>query len=64
MTENKTYYNNLLFDQDSENEFKRNITFYTNIEGNILYRCSFNKNYEKEIDGIFTNNNEINLSIK
>ena len=53
-----------LIDQTSEDEANQYFTFYINQEANVFYRFSYTHLYTKEIDGLYTNNKEINLKIK
>ena len=52
-----------LIDSDSEDEVKQKSTLYINQEKNIFYRFSYCNAYIKEMDGIYTNNKEIDLKI-
>jgi len=63
--EKKNEKDKALIDKDSEDEVKQTIkkTFYLKQEKNIFYRFFFCYNYKKEIDGIYTHNEEINLKI-
>ena len=53
-----------LIDYESENEVKQKSTYYLQQEKNIFYKFCFCNSYKKEVDGIYTTHDQIDLKIK